>query len=174
MTDPTPTRAYHRHGWLALHTLVALLGGAATALSAGNAATTATSPAAASQAKQAPSFTGDRAETERFLAYERAIELTPEQEAVRVEALSALPAPCCKEFTAATCCCRCNMARASWGLAKHLIVHEGADAGRVRTAVAAWHHAINPDGFSGDVCATGGCGRSFAQNGCGGMGELQY
>jgi hypothetical protein len=117
---------------------------------------------------------GSREETERFLAYERAIQLTPEQEAVRVAALDALPAPCCKEFSAATCCCPCNMARSTWGLAKHLIVHEGAGVERVRAAAAAWHRAINPAGFSGDVCATGGCGRAFAHNGCGGMGELVH
>jgi hypothetical protein len=119
----------------------------------------------------APAFTGDRAETESFLDFYRTIELTPEQEAIRVEALSALPAPCCSNFSAATCCCQCNMARATWGLAKHLIVGRGADAAAVREAVAAWHRAINPDGFSGDACFTGGCARAFAKNGCGGMKE---
>jgi hypothetical protein len=165
MTDSTSLRTPDRRSWLAVLTLSALLGGAATGLAAAS---------SAAKAPAAPSFKGDRAETERFLAYERSIQLTAEQEAVRVAALSALPAPCCKEFTADTCCCRCNMARATWGLAKHLIVDDGADAERVRTAVAAWHHAINPEGFSGDVCSTGGCGRPFAQNGCGGMGELQH
>jgi len=116
-------------------------------------------------------FTGDRAETERFLAYERDIQLTPEQEDVRVAALTPLPAPCCKKFSAATCCCRCNMAKATWGLAKHLIVHERASAELVRSRVAAWHQAINPDGFSGDACFNGGCGRPFVKNGCGGMDE---
>lgn len=132
-------------------------------------------PAAAGEPE--PRFTGDRAETERFLAYEAAIELDAEQEAVRVEALSSLPAPCCAKFSAATCCCRCNMARASWGLAKHLIVERGFDAARVRDAVSRWHRAINPEGFSGDACfSAGGCARPFAANGCGGMNrrELVY
>lgn len=171
MTNPLASRPHPRRPWLALLALAALFAGAATGLSAGNAATASTSKSSPSAT---PSFKGDRAETERFLAYERSIQLTPEQEAVRVAALSALPAPCCKQFTAATCCCPCNMARATWGLAKHLITDEGADAERVRTTVAAWHHAINPDGFSGDVCSTGGCGRPFAHNGCGGMGELTF
>ena len=127
----------------------------------------------AAAGKGGPTFTGHRAETERFIAWERDIQLTAEQEKVRVAALTPLPAPCCKEFSAATCCCRCNMAKATWGLAKHMIV-EGSSAEQVRAAVAAYHLAINPDGFSGDVCATGGCGRAFAHNGCGGMGELAF
>ena len=90
---------------------------------------------------------------------------------MRREALEALPAPCCENFSAATCCCECNMARATWGLAKHLIVEKGYDAATVRTAVADWHRAINPGGFSGDACFTSGCGRPFAKNGCGGMNE---
>ncbi len=132
---------------------------------------------AAATARQAakpgstPAYTGDRAETERLIGYDKAIKLTAAQEAVRVEALSSIPAPCCKEFSAATCCCQCNMKRASDGLAKHLIVNLGADATTVRTNVLAWQKAINPNGFSGDVCSTGGCGRSFKQNGCGGMSE---
>jgi hypothetical protein len=172
MTHPTARSIQLRRACLALATLAALLGGAGGALSAASAA----SGKAGSDSNKAPAadFEGDRAETERFLAWERSIQLTPEQEAVRVAALSALPAPCCKQFTAATCCCPCNMARATWGLAKHLIAEEGADAERVRTTVAAWHHAINPDGFSGDVCSTGGCNRPFAHNGCGGMGELKF
>jgi hypothetical protein len=138
---------------------VALVAAAAAVYAAGSAAT-------------GPRFTGDRAETERFLVYNRSIELTPEQEKVRVEALEALPAPCCSQYTAATCCCPCNMALATWGLAKHLIVDQGYGVAEVRAAVAEWHRAINPEGFSGDVCASpGGCGRPFAKNGCGGMDE---
>lgn len=110
-----------------------------------------------------------RAETERLLAYNDSIRLTAEQEAVRLEALEALPAPCCAQFTAATCCCECNMARATWGLAKHLIAEQGLDAAQVRREVAAWHAEINPDGFTGTACFTGGCARAFADDGCGGM-----
>ncbi|HSM13095.1 MAG TPA: hypothetical protein VLA66_03440 [Thermoanaerobaculia bacterium] len=121
----------------------------------------------------AGSYRGDRAETERFLSWYGSIELTAEQESTRVQALAELPAPCCREYSAATCCCSCNMARAGWGLAKHLIVEQGATAEQVRAEVAAWHRAINPGGFSGDACFTGGCGRPFAKNGCGGMKETE-
>lgn len=125
---------------------------------------------AGAAAEQAPRFTGDGAETERFLGYEASIQLTADQERVRVEALSAIAAPCCAKFNAATCCCKCNMARAAWGLAKHLIVERDFDAVQVRDAVASWHRAINPAGFSGDTCFTsGGCARPFVKNGCGGM-----
>ena len=63
------------------------------------------------------------------------------------------------------------MARATWGLAKHLLVEKGYDADGVRTAVTDWFADVNPDGFTGDACFTGGCGRAFARNGCGGMRE---
>ena len=43
----------------------------------------------------------------------------------------------------------------------------------VQAAVEGWIAFINPDGFSGDVCYTGGCGRPFHQNGCGGMNANQ-
>jgi len=122
----------------------------------------------AAPADPAAAATG-RARTEQLLAYNDSIRLTAEQEAVRREALEALPAPCCARFTAATCCCECNMARATWGLAKHLIADLGYDAERVRKEVAAWHAEINPDGFTGEACFNGGCGRAFADDGCGGM-----
>jgi hypothetical protein len=118
----------------------------------------------------APS-SADRADVETLVAYNRSIELDGAQEAVREEALSALPAPCCAQFSAATCCCECNLARATWGLAKHLIASEGLDATAVRERVAAWHGSLNPAGFAGNACFTGGCNRAFAEDGCGGMEE---
>ena len=135
------------------------------------------SPSATSLAAALPAgdtgdtFTGDREETESFLAYHRSIELTPEQDEVYREALDGLRAPCCDEYSAATCCCECNMARATWGLAKHLVAEKELGAQEVRTAVADWFETVNPDGFTGDACFTGGCGRAFAKNGCGGMSE---
>lgn len=135
------------------------------------------SPSATSLAAAPPAggtgepFTGDREETERLIAYNRSIELTPEQHEVYREALDGLRAPCCDRYSAATCCCECNMARATWGLAKHLVAEKELGANEVRTAVADWFETINPDGFTGDACFTGGCGRPFAKNGCGGMSE---
>lgn len=110
-------------------------------------------------------------QTEQFIAYHASIELDAEQEAIMREALTELPAPCCSDKTAYTCCCECNMAKSWWGLSKHLIVEEGYDAEQVRAAVEDWFAFINPDGFSGDACYTGGCFRPFRENGCGGMDE---
>ncbi|HEV8238351.1 MAG TPA: hypothetical protein VGS57_03170 [Thermoanaerobaculia bacterium] len=201
MSDSTrpSTRSLRRSG-TALITLVALcLGAAASRAAADRAAADPAVPvsahahhrdaaadakeapssagrtAAASTAKPAPNaaFTGDRAETERLLAFDKSIQLTAAQEKVRLEALTPMAAPCCKQFSAATCCCRCNMMRARDGLAKHLIADLGLDAVTVRASVAAWHQAINPDGFTGDSCSTGHCGHAFADNGCGGMADGQ-
>ena len=112
-----------------------------------------------------------RHHTRQFHAYNRSIQLTAEQRAVMHEALSGVRAPCCADRTAATCCCPCNMAKAWWGLSKYLIVEHGYGAGQVRQAVTDWIRFINPDGFTGDACYTGGCDRPFHENGCGGMNE---
>jgi len=134
--------------------------------------TSAGTVAAATRAEQASDAIADeREEIEKLLAYNRSIELTPEQHEVYREALDGLRAPCCDEYSAATCCCECNMARATWGLAKHLVADQELGASEVRSAVANWFATINPDGFTGDACFTGGCSRSFAKNGCGGMSE---
>lgn len=134
----------------------------------------------AAEVPQATTAAGEaatsRAEISQLVLYNREIELSPAQEAVQREALEALPAPCCSSYSAATCCCECNLARATWGLAKHLIKNEGLGAAEVRTAVAGWYRTINPDGFNGKACFSGGCGRPFRHDGCGGMkeGELVF
>lgn len=114
-------------------------------------------------------FTDVRRQTEEFIELQRTIQLTAEQEEVKREALEALPAPCCSNNTAYTCCCPCNMSLSVWGLSHLLIAKHGYDAEQVRAKVKAWIELINPDGYSGDVCYTGGCGRPFEHNGCGGM-----
>ncbi len=116
-------------------------------------------------------FRDVREHTREFIAYNRSIKLTPEQESVKKEALSAIPAPCCSDNTAYTCCCPCNMAKTWWGLASHLIANEGYGAEEVQAAVEAWIEFINPKGFTGKACYTGGCVRPFHRNGCGGMDE---
>jgi hypothetical protein len=103
------------------------------------------------------------------MEYERTIRLTPQQEAVRKAALSNIPAPCCSNRSAYTCCCPCNLTRTIWGLSKYLIAHEGQDADAVRAAVREWIAFVNPEGFTGNACYTGGCNRPFHRNGCGGM-----
>lgn len=116
-------------------------------------------------------FTDAREQAETYIRYYKEIELTPEQERIKAEALSALPAPCCADNSLLTCCCPCNMAKSAWGLSAYLITERGFDAEQVRRAAAQWLEFANPDGYTGDACYTGGCGRSFDQNGCGGMNE---
>lgn len=108
-------------------------------------------------------------QTREFMAYNESIELTDEQEAVHREALSKIPAPCCSDRSAYTCCCQCNAARTWWGLSKHLIADLGYDADEVRAKVVEWFELTNPSGYSGRACYTGGCARPFRQDGCGGM-----
>jgi hypothetical protein len=114
-------------------------------------------------------FTDARRQAAAFIAYDEAIVLTPENEKIMNAGLEAVPAPCCERYSIATCCCPCNLARSTWGLAKLLITEHGADADVVRTAATDWIQVTNPDGYTGDACFTGGCARSFEDNGCGGM-----
>lgn len=109
------------------------------------------------------------AQTLEFIELARTIKLTPEQDAIKRAALEPLPAPCCSDNNAYTCCCPCNMSLSIWGLSALLITEHGMDAEGVRAKVESWIETINPDGFSGNVCYTGGCRRPFAENGCGGM-----
>ena len=119
-------------------------------------------------------FADVKTQTARFHSYHETIVLDAGQERVFREALSALPAPCCKDKTAYTCCCQCNMAKSWWGLAKHAIANEKYGVDEVKTVVEDWFDYINPTGFTGDACYTGGgCTRPFRQNGCGGMNEAR-
>jgi hypothetical protein len=118
-------------------------------------------------------FIDVKEQTKEFIAYSDSIQLTPEQELVKQEALSRIPAPCCSDNSAYTCCCPCNMAKSWWGLSKHLIVYGGYGAEEVGAAVEEWIEFINPAGFSGNACYSGGCQRPFHRNGCGGMDEDQ-
>ena len=110
-----------------------------------------------------------REQTEEFMRYHREIRLTDEQQQVMDEALGPLPAPCCRDRSAATCCCSCNMARSWWGLTKHLIADRGLGAEEARAKVAQWIEFIHPNGYAGDACYRGRCGRPFRDDGCGGM-----
>jgi hypothetical protein len=107
-----------------------------------------------------------------FVGYNRSIVLTAAQQSIRDKALSAIPAACCSKFSAATCCCPCNLAKSVWGLSNMMIVREHASVAVVQTAARQWLKFVNAQGFTGDVCDTpGGCGRNFSNNGCGGMDE---
>jgi len=116
-------------------------------------------------------FTDAQKQTAEFMGYWKNLPLTPQQEAIKREALSALPAPCCDDNSLYTCCCPCNMAKTSWGLANYLIAKKGYGVHQVRTKVADWVRFINPQGYPGDTCYTGGCNKPFAKAGCGGMAE---
>ncbi len=113
-----------------------------------------------------------RAEALHHIHHYQTIALTREQREIRTKALSQIPAPCCSNYTAATCCCECNLARTIWGLSNRLIV-QGADVAEVQEAAREWIRTVNPTGFTGDACFTGGCSRAFDQNGCGGMSDRQ-
>ncbi len=114
-------------------------------------------------------FTTAEQDAKRFMAWDQSIELTEAQEQVMKDALEPMPAPCCSDNSAYTCCCPCNLAKSWWGLSKHLIAEYGAGVEEVRTTVQEWFSRLSPDGFSGDVCGTGGCNRALRNNGCGGM-----
>jgi hypothetical protein len=112
-----------------------------------------------------------KSQTEVFISYFHKIALSAEELEIRNEALSSIPAPCCDNFSAATCCCVCNLARSIWGLSNHLIQEEGYSAKEVRGTVIEWLAFTNPAGYSGNACFNGGCGRPFYRDGCGGMEE---
>lgn len=113
----------------------------------------------------------DQART--FMEWERRIRLNREQEQIKKDALSAIPAPCCSDNSAYTCCCPCNMSRTIWGLANHMIARQGASAREVRAKTEEWIAYINPNGYDGKACYTGRCPRPFREDGCGGMNASQ-
>lgn len=125
--------------------------------------------AARAEQKSAMKFAAVEPQTLEFIGYYKAIRLTPEQEKIKSDALSPLKAVCCKNFSALTCCCPCNFSKSLWGMSHYLIAKKGYNAAQVQKAAREWIAYVNPNGFSGDVCQTGGCNRPFAQNGCGGM-----
>jgi len=114
-------------------------------------------------------FKDVRQQSRQFIDWYQAIRLTPEQEAVKKAALEPLQADCCRGNSAYTCCCECNISRTVWGLSNYLIAKQAATAERVRGKVQEWLRFVNPNGYSGQACYRGGCGRPFAQDGCGGM-----
>lgn len=132
-----------------------------------------TGPAAAASSSLANgvSFHDLESQMKEFIRYERTIELTPEQEAIKKAALERTPAVCCDDYTAYTCCCNCNLSKSLWGLANYLIAVHGMNAEQVSEAAGRWIAFTNPSGYTGNACYTGGCGRAPHANGCGGMDE---
>lgn len=116
-------------------------------------------------------FRDAAAQSREFMSYYHTIEITPEQEAIKKEVLTAMPAACCSGSTAYTCCCPCNLSKTIWGLSNLAIGRHGADARELRTVVDAWMAFVNPDGFRGNACYQGGCDSRISGGGCGGMKE---
>ena len=113
------------------------------------------------------------AQSREFMGYYYSIELTPEQEAIKKEVLEAMPAACCDNSNAYTCCCPCNLSKTVWGLSNYVLTEKAADAQQLREVVENWMKATNERGYSGDACHTGGCQRKFSDDGCGGMHDAE-
>ena len=106
---------------------------------------------------------------EELIEHDARIELTAEQEEIKRAALTPIPAPCCSDRSAYTCCCQCNLARAWWGLSKVLITEHGKDAAEVQAVVEGWIRDLRPQGFAGNSCYTGRCSTAARHDGCSGM-----
>ena len=115
------------------------------------------------------SFHDVESQARQFMKWYADIKLTASQESVKRAALEPIPAPCCSDNSAYTCCCPCNISRTIWGLSQYMIAKQNATAPAVRAKVKEWIAFIGPNGFSGSACYTGGCPRPFSQGGCGGM-----
>lgn len=114
-----------------------------------------------------------RQRTAELIGYASSIRLTPDQEKVKAEALSAIRAPCGNRNSLAVRCCGCNLFKSIGGLANQMIAREGADAARVRQAVLDWIGRTKPEGYSGAACDSKRCERPFHEDGCGGMSEAR-
>ena len=114
-----------------------------------------------------------RQRTAQLIGFASSVRLTPGQEKVKADALSAIPALCGNRNSLAVRCCGCNLFKSIGGLANHMIAREGADAGRVRQAVLDWIARTNPRGYSGAACDRKRCERPFHEDGCGGMSEAR-
>ena len=121
--------------------------------------------------RQGMVFHNVESQTKAFISYYKDIALSPKEMKVREAALSSIPAPCCDSYSAATCCCVCNLARSIWGLSNYLIHEESYSAGELKSTVLEWLAFTNPNGYSGNACFNGGCQRPFARDVCGGMEE---
>jgi hypothetical protein len=112
-----------------------------------------------------------RVQTPEFIGYYNSIKLTAEQEKIKTDVLSTIPAPCCSEYSIATCCCPCNLAKSVWGLSNYAIAKLNYDEKKLKDAVLEWIKFTHKNGYTGDSCSHGRCGSSFSEDGCGGMKE---
>ena len=121
--------------------------------------------------QQSLKFYDVRIQTPEFISYYNSIKLTAEQEKIKTDALSSIPAPCCNTYSIATCCCPCNLAKSVWGLSHFAIVKLHYDTAQLKKTVADWIGFTHKNGYAGNACFEGRCVSSFAQDGCGGMQE---
>jgi len=118
-------------------------------------------------------FRDPKAQAEEFIHHYHTIALTPEQEAIKKAALGPMPAACCRDSSASTCCCPCNLSKTIWGLSNLAISKFGANAAEVKQVTEAWMGFVNPNGVSGDACYRGGCNNAAHRGGCAGMEESE-
>lgn len=116
-------------------------------------------------------FHDARQQATEFIAYYNAIQLTEDQERIKEAALTQIPAPCCNDYTIATCCCPCNLAKSAWGLANHLIAERGMGAPAVKEVVADWLTFANDGNLEHDACYKNRCNQPMKDAACGGMDE---
>ncbi len=126
--------------------------------------------------------------TEKFERYYENINLTLEQEKIKDNALSTIPATCCPDKPMSTCCCTCNLAKSVWGLSNYLIKEKNYDTKEVREAALQWLRFIRPGYYIAEElknsglelssvgltpekpsCYTRRCNLPFKEGGCGGM-----
>jgi hypothetical protein len=118
-------------------------------------------------------FYNPHSQAKEFIGYHNSIALTPEQEQIKSEALSAISAPCCSNNPISTCCCPCNLAKSVWGLSDFLITKHNYSVNQVKEAVSEWIRFTNKDGYTGNACYKRKCNLPFSENGCGGMDETR-
>lgn len=116
-------------------------------------------------------FHDARKQATQFIAYFNLIRLTPAQDEIKEAALSEITAPCCTDYSIATCCCPCNLAKSAWGLAHFLIVERGLQALEVREIVDEWLTFANDGNLANNACYKNQCNRPMKEAGCGGMDE---
>lgn len=166
--------------FLAAGAAIGLFAAVAFLVSHAESAQHATPPVAAAQSPQRTLavlggkivFRDPKAQAEEFIRYYHTINLTPEQEAIKKAALEPMPAACCRDSSAYTCCCPCNLSKTVWALSNKAISQYGANAQEVQQIVQSWLAYVNPEsGFTGDSCYKGGCGNPAHRGGCAGMEE---
>src|SRR5574341_1062939 len=101
--------------------------------------------------KRGIKFYDAKLQAKEFIAYYNSIALTSEQEKIKSEALSGIPAPCCSNYSILTCCCPCNLAKSVWGLSNFLIADQNYSTKQAKEAISEWIHFTNKDGYAGNA-----------------------